>query len=127
MMSIIFAIGLFYRHGYLKHLRPDAVDSVATATSIGISTENTKRGLVNNIVDNTCSLLVSAELLSLPMMVLYLISPYQTFNCVFGLIVGIVCIKVIHGRIFELMRVWVWFITFNLSLVSITVIKALSR
>ena len=126
-LSIIMAARLLYKFGQVKQLTADTVYSTVVDQSVATRTANTSCGLVSSIMQNICSMLVFVELLSLPMMVLYLISPYQAFNCVFGLIVGLICVKVIHGKIFQLIRLWVWFVTFNLSLVSIMVIVALSR
>jgi multisubunit Na+/H+ antiporter MnhE subunit len=76
-------------------------------------------------MDYLCFMLLVVELSSLPMMMLYLISPYQTFNCIGGLVLGLICLMVLYRRVIKLRRIWIWFITFNLTLLFIMVIKAL--
>ena len=125
-MSIIVAATLLYKYDYIKRLRADTVSTVADP-DVGKKTEQVKCGVVVRTIDVSCLTLIFAELLVLPMMVLYLISPYQTFNAIFGLILGLSCLKFLHGKILRHIRIWIWFITFNLSLATLMVIIVLSR
>jgi hypothetical protein len=83
--------------------------------------------IIVKTIDKLCSILVSTELLFIPAMVLYRLSPHQTLNLVFGTIVGVTFSIVGTKEIFKLIRIWTWFITLNLSIAFIMLIKAMSQ
>lgn len=126
-IGIMLIVMILYDNREAKQLMGVPPVGLSAAPDVSSDIKPVKRGIFSYIIGNICFYLIYLELFTLPMMVLYLVSPYSFFNFVFGIILGIGCSTVLHGRIFRLMAIWILFITFNLSLVSIMVILALSR
>jgi hypothetical protein len=87
-LALLMAIILFFR--YLKYHKDNTLTRDAkTDDTVIVETNTSNSGIIGTVVDNLCSLVVTVALISLPAMLLYLISPYQTVNFIVGSTLGI--------------------------------------
>lgn len=77
------------------------------------------------LIDWIASIVFCCEMFTLPVMVLYLFTPYQTLNLFAGVILGYVAASISHKRFIETRRIFGWFIVFNITLVYLIVLKKL--
>jgi multisubunit Na+/H+ antiporter MnhE subunit len=77
------------------------------------------------IIDYIVSILFFCEALTLPSMLLYLFSPYHTFNLVTGVVVGCILTPILLTKFTKVRRIISWLMVFNLSIVFLIVLKQL--